>query len=458
MTTKWMLGWLAGLLTVVLSARGADSSVTVTFGFHNRSPLHWRGGISAACAGINSLQNPLNDKTELATATNYPGTAITVGNLVGEWVVPGAGASRVQAKQIWRIGKVKLHLLDAQGTELGVLTQAEQVYPTTQPAGLVKKIRGEADIQAAPKGNMGAFAKVKVTGSVACPITFSADIVTVGVGVNRTSETPAYPATTPPSFPYRFTATVPDYVPNANIQFDTDPAASVTLTPVYSYNPAGSGNRVYVLQITGLIASDPHAPLPVVRCKLNGNVCNTAQVTVVKPSTQTHDVGPKTCANDAVLKAGGAGTTLSTKVAAIVTIKFKDQYGGVLSSIYNGAVVEEKFTNIQDPSGKVWPANWVAIVEPPGDVLTNGKKQDETYVKTVSDTPHNLTPAQINEWKNWASPLPNNLFAAGLSFPVSYDQSIRVDGIVVAPGFHRDYHTTLDNLPVVPYVITETSQ
>lgn len=155
--------WITGLMTATFPAWADDSAVEVTFGFHNRGAQHWRGAISAACAGINSLKNPLVDKTELAETSVYPETTISTGDLVEEWNCPGAGACQIEVTQLWRPGAVTLQLLDASGNVLGVLTDAGDVYPLGQGFGLVKKIRGTAAITAAPKGNKGAFAKVKVT-------------------------------------------------------------------------------------------------------------------------------------------------------------------------------------------------------------------------------------------------------------------------------------------------------
>jgi len=140
----------------------ADDYVTVTFGFHNRGVQHWRGAISAACAGTNNLQNPLENKTELALLSSYPGTCISGTGLTQEWTSPGV--LRVEVMELRDIrGPIELKLLDGSGTVLGVLTAVGDVYEAADASRIVKKIRGTSATTAIATGNAGGHALLKVT-------------------------------------------------------------------------------------------------------------------------------------------------------------------------------------------------------------------------------------------------------------------------------------------------------
>ena len=113
----------AGLIATVMQASGDDSSSQVTFGWHNRGANHWRGYIEAACAGTNNLQNPLEDRTELAPLMKYPGTSVSSGDLIEEWVCTNAAVCRVEVLELRDTrGSIALHLLNAAGSEVGLLT------------------------------------------------------------------------------------------------------------------------------------------------------------------------------------------------------------------------------------------------------------------------------------------------------------------------------------------------
>jgi len=154
----------AGLIATVMQASGDDSSTLVTFGWHNRGAKHWRGYIEAACAGTNNLHNPLEDRTELAPLMKYPGTSVSSGDLIEEWVCTNAAVCRVEVLELRDIrGTNALHLLNAAGTEVGVLTNALGVYEATNGAGIISRIKGESHTKADPSGNAGGHAVLKVT-------------------------------------------------------------------------------------------------------------------------------------------------------------------------------------------------------------------------------------------------------------------------------------------------------
>ncbi len=60
-------------------------------------------------------------------------------------------------------GTNALHLLNAAGTEVGVLTNALGVYEATNGAGIISRIKGESHTKADPSGNAGGHAVLKVT-------------------------------------------------------------------------------------------------------------------------------------------------------------------------------------------------------------------------------------------------------------------------------------------------------
>ena len=287
-------------------------------------------------------------------------------------------------------------------------------------------------------------------------VEFNKDPVKVGIGANRTSETPAYPATTPATYPHRLIATITPKDAAGSVTFDSSSVARATVSEV-SRTDVGNSKQV-ILTVTGVAETPAGSPGgdADIRARVGVWVCKTTKAIVIKPKTRTHAIGAAVVNNTAVLLEGGAGTQLTTSIDQIVTITIKDQFGNVLHSVYNGQnVVEEKFENITN--GGLTPS-WIAIRIPDREFV-NGIKLDECGAVQDTAISLNLTPAQIAYWGAGTLTIngKNNTFSIdAVTYTTEGDMKLKVDGHEVTPDVHRKIEIVPNNHPPAPVSTTDS--
>lgn len=186
-------------------------------------------------------------------------------------------------------------------------------------------------------------------------ISFNRDPVTVGIGPNRTSQTPAYPATDPVTYPHCLKATVKPIAGKGHVSFDTTSAERATVQTGAFADDEQSNTSTTILTVTGVNAtpSDSQNGDADVRGKVGNTVGKTIKVVVIKPDavaaphpTADSDVTPvNVCLNTgtspAMLNVYDPDVLRCTNWSQWLTIQVNDQFGRALGSIYGGAPVAE---------------------------------------------------------------------------------------------------------------------
>jgi len=216
---------------------------------------------------------------------------------------------------------------------------------------------------------------------------FNKDPVKVGIGTNRTSETPAYPATTPETYPHRLMATITPKDSAADVTFDSSNVARIAVAEV-SRTDVGDTTQV-VLQVTGVSMTPPASPGgdADIRALLKGSPCKTTKATVLVPAaihsphpTFVGIVAGQNKVLDSTTSPGGnvppGYVRLISIYTTVLTITVEDQLGNTLHAIYGGAPVTENGEPINqtmtlagtysDPVGNGWTAAVVPAENPPG--------------------------------------------------------------------------------------------
>lgn len=219
-------------------------------------------------------------------------------------------------------------------------------------------------------------------------IQFNRNPVKVGIGANRTSETPVYPTTTPASYPYRLAARIKPISLAGAITFDSSNPSRATVTEVSRVT--GDDYVVVILKVTGVAMTPVSSPNgdAEIRAKNNGQVVKTTKVIVLKPvsihSPHPEFNGTVTGQNrvlDSTTSPAAAtppGYVLLSEGSYItfLDIRVDDQYGDALHSIYAGASVTEgggcinmymaSSGTYSDPVG-FSSSSWMELAEnPPG--------------------------------------------------------------------------------------------
>jgi hypothetical protein len=176
---------------------------TVTFGFHNRGSNHWAGAVSAACAGLTGLQNPLNDKVDPAQPA--PDLRVTIEGTKIPWNFPSDAVFELRVTEIRTVrGPIKLTLFNKDGSRINdatgkpvELTKAGDSYCAYDDNGLqvrpfVARIQADAETRADAKGNAGGHAILTAKVKPHVDFTFSnpvKDLTSVQIQVRVYPET-----------------------------------------------------------------------------------------------------------------------------------------------------------------------------------------------------------------------------------------------------------------------------
>ena len=325
----------------------------------------------------------------------------------------------------------------------------------------------------------------EATGLPGPRVVFNRDVVIVGIGSKRTSETPAYPVPKPPAkptYPYRLTATVwPGiYAPTIVFRSSNEERAQVGVGTIayHVVDPKGGPATVTVV-VTGVSETPPDPNDPTKPTKDDAFAIaerpllvppprppfDFVPVIVVKPTTQTHSAASEAqLLNTAERLFSGAGTWVTSTVTRDVTVTVHDQFGAPLHSVYDGPSIEEQFPDLNlVPAGMVQrpPETWQAM----GD-LRAGAITDHCYFGVLPLLIGGIwTDQQIGFWRQGVKVLNlptgqgTNLFAVkGVVFTMDGTQHIRVDGMEVPPAFQRHMEMLPNNvLPggEVPFTVTE---
>jgi len=175
MNYRQMAGAIVALVMMCGAAGAQDgpptdyAEQTVTFGFHNRGSNHWAGAVSAACAGLTGLQNPLNDKVDPAQPA--PDLRVTIEGTKIPWNFPSDAVFELRVTEIRTVrGPIKLTLFNKDGSRINdatgkpvELTKAGDSYSAYDDNGLqvrpfVARIQADAETKADAKGNAGGHA------------------------------------------------------------------------------------------------------------------------------------------------------------------------------------------------------------------------------------------------------------------------------------------------------------
>ena len=373
--------------------------------------------------------------TDWTDITTHPTNFVPINTIVNFRAIPDpADATWPGSKPVWTGAT-------ASGAD------ASQTYPTPG----VSTVSAEC-------GNLvqGKMCAVKVD--------FNKDPVKIGIGENRSSETAAYPETTPATYPYRLMATITPKDASGTVIFDSSNAARATVVEV-SRTDVGNTEQV-ILNATGVSETPVGSPGgdTDIRAVLNGTVCQSTKVVVIVPKTQIH--GPfagKTIMNESSVSVPLSQTYLHSVIRATTTITIKDQFGDGLDSIYNGEdIVQEKFVQTSETNitGTALSETWVPITDPNSDFI-DGKKDDLCQFGDYYTLPQVLSDTNREAWVNGTYTVngKNNVFSikgAGNVPEAHGDQQIKVDGYSVTPDWHRVQNALPNNHPPVPFNINDT--
>ncbi|MDD4340867.1 MAG: hypothetical protein PHO14_01375 [Kiritimatiellae bacterium] len=198
-----------------------------------------------------------------------------------------------------------------------------------------------------------AIAQMRPVANGDMSIQFNKNPVKVGIGGNRTSETAAYPATTPASYPHRLAAKIKPISLAAAITFDSSNPSRATVSEVSRTTTDDS--VVVILKVTGgsmTPVASPDGDVEI-RAKHNGQVVKTTKALVLKPiaihSPHPEYNGTVTGQNRVLdsTTSPPAGTPpgyvvlMKGEYITYLEIRVDDQYGKALHSIYAGASVTE---------------------------------------------------------------------------------------------------------------------
>ena len=209
MNYRQMAGAIVALVMMCGAAGAQDgpptdyAEQTVTFGFHNRGSNHWAGAVSAACAGLTGLQNPLNDKVDPAQPA--PDLRVTIEGTKIPWNFPSDAVFELRVTEIRTVrGPIKLTLFNKDGSRINdatgkpvELTKAGDSYSAYDDNGLqvrpfVARIQADAETKADAKGNAGGHAILTAKVKPHVDFTFSnpvKDLTSVQIQVRVYPET-----------------------------------------------------------------------------------------------------------------------------------------------------------------------------------------------------------------------------------------------------------------------------
>lgn len=219
-------------------------------------------------------------------------------------------------------------------------------------------------------------------------VSFNKNPVKVGMNGTRSSETSAYPAATPATYPHRLIATITPSSIAGSVTFDSSNSGRATVTEV---SRTTSGNSVdVVLKVVGVAMTPVSSPNgdAEIRAKLNGNVIKTTKVLVLKPSSirsphpefngsvQGQNRVGDSSTSPAYLIPAGYVMLSKGSYFTFLTIGVNDQFGNSLHAIYAGAPVTESGSAINqvltssgtysDPVGFTVSDTAVLAEDPPG--------------------------------------------------------------------------------------------
>jgi len=308
------------------------------------------------------------------------------------------------------------------------------VTPTTDIAKVGEcKILVTFDIDRVTKGHPAKWSSVDKW--VVIGISFNKDPVTVGIGANRTSETPAYPATDPVTYPHRLTAIVKPIAGKGHVSFDTTNAYRATVQTGAFEDDEQANTSTTILTVTGATPSNSQYGDADVRGKVDNTVGKTIKVIVIKPDaiatphpTAESDVTPvNVCLNSgtspAMLNVYDPDVLRCTTWLQWLPIQVNDQFGSALGSIYGGAPVAEHVAGnpinqnltasgtYQDPAGYI---RWItpivlktsqdALDWPTATKLTMPVDDSKVQNIPVSVDGISLTTGIVNRTVEWTRP------------------------------------------------------
>ncbi|MCH8476218.1 MAG: hypothetical protein LAT55_13435, partial [Opitutales bacterium] len=207
-------------------------------------------------------------------------------------------------------------------------------------------------------------------------VEFDKDPVIVGLGENRTSETEAFPATDPPTYPHRLIATIVPKDAEDMVTFESSDETRITVSEEEDSRSEEGNTTEVIVKVEGISMTPEDSPDgdADVRALIDNAEVATTKAVVIKPTSRAHEVGPLEIANTATLIKNETETEIQTYYEVIVTITIFDQFGNQLDAIYNGTnVVEEKFVPIQ---GGGFVTDWVPITFPDNELI-DGEKRDQ---------------------------------------------------------------------------------
>jgi len=262
-------------------------------------------------------------------------------------------------------------------------------------------------------------------------VEFNMNPVVIGVGENRTSETPAYPETNPATHPYRVMATITPKDVAGSVTFGTDIPERATVSEVSRSDAGGSQN--VILKASGASMTPASAPGGDARiiARFGSVEIASAQVIVIIPAA-IHRPCPQ---YEGVVEGINLVTDSTTSPSThglppgyvrvllgyyhtVLTITVDDQFGNVLHPIYAGAQVTESgglpINQVISPSG--------TYSDPVGVI--------NTIIDVIAENPPGT---------------PNPVIATLLSMPIdpvvsaslSGSITIEVDGHTLGPGIEN---------------------